>query len=277
MEFIAGRDEVILDSLREIEEIGHLELLIKVTKEFIDKSLKIRKVIDWLEKTYPEKFKKLDMKMADLWDSSFNLTTLIQKFQSMLRCEWNNFSMSNLEADVETFIEAAQEIDTVLSKGIEHVNIMDNYSAGWLSPDGTFYGLNGEIANMLHNQIAVALQEKGMIPMYEGEEDERYFLKGDEDTKAHRVKVNPDAWLEQHGWVKIHGNNINFAGCLNVQLGKRNVDMTDKQIEIIKDYISNCHQCLIKAGWRLERASIGSFTYLALTDLPALYKKYFEF
>lgn len=69
-DFIAGNDKAILDDLRETEEVSELILLIKVCKDYIDKSLKIRKVIDWLEKTYSEKFEKLDMDMADIWDSS---------------------------------------------------------------------------------------------------------------------------------------------------------------------------------------------------------------
>jgi hypothetical protein len=48
------------------------------------------------------------------------------------------------------------EINKIVSEGIKPVEITDGYNAGWLAPDGTFYGLNGTIANMLHNQIADA-------------------------------------------------------------------------------------------------------------------------
>ena len=164
---------------------------------------------------------------------------------------------------VTKYIEAAREIDAIVEKGIEPVDIMDKYDAGWLSPDGVFYGLRGEIANMLHIQIADALQDKGIVPSKpEGE-------KGTE--------LNAMEWLEKHGWVKIRGNNIHFDGCNNFQAGKKNVDITDKQIEIIRDYITDCYQCEIKAGWRMERQSIGMFTAMAMQDLPALYKKYFEY
>ena len=259
-DFIAGNDKAILDDLRETEEVSELTLLIKVCKDYINKSLRLRKVIDWLEKTYPEKFEKLDMDMAEILDSSHTLTTLIRKFQSMLKCEWDNFSMSNMDTEIENYIVSAKEIDDVISNGIEPVDIMDNYSAGWLSPIGEYYALNGEIANMLHNQIADALQEKGVIPMYgENERD-----------------INPDAWLEQNGWVKIHGNRVHFAGCLNKRLGKENVDLTNVQIKMIYEYIALKHNSIMKLGWRLEPVSAARFQMMA-ENLPYLYEKYFEF
>lgn len=259
-DFIAGNDNDILEDLRETQEVSELILLIKVCKDYIDKSLKLRKVITWLEKTYPQKFENLDMEMGEIADSSHTLTTLIRKFQSMLKCEWNNFSMSNMDADIENYIVAAVEIEETIKKGIEPVDIMDNYSAGWLSPDGTFYGLNGEISNMLHNQIADALQEMGVIPMYD--ENER--------------NVNPDAWLEQQGWVKIHGNNVQFAGCLNKEFGKQNVDLTNVQIKMIYEYIALKHNGIMKLGWRLEPISAARFQMLG-DNLPFMYQKYFEF
>ncbi len=259
--FIGGDDDEILEDLRNTDEVYHLGLLIRVTKEYIDKSIKIRKVVDWLEKTYPDRFKNQELTMAELWDNSHKLTTVIQKFQAMLKCDWNSVALCNMDTNVEDYIVAAVEIQETIEKGIEPVNTLDNYSAGWLAPDGTYYGLNGEIANMLHNQIADALQDKGIVPNEENEAG---------------MKVNPDAWLEQHGWVKIHGNNVQFAGCLNVQLGKRNVDITDKQIEVIHNYIENCHACEIRLGWRLERLSLTMFL-MACQNKEAMYKKYFEF
>ena len=258
-DFIAGNDNDILEDLRETQEVSELILLIKVCKDYIDKSLKLRKVITWLEKTYPQKFENLDMEMGEIADNSHILTTLIRKFQSMLKCEWDNFSMSNMETELENYIVAAVEIEETIKKGIEPVNIMDNWSAGWLSPSGEYYALNGEIANMLHNQIADALHEKGIIP-----------------TEDEDGKVNPDSWLEKHGWVKIHGNSVHFAGCLNKQLGGKNVDLTNVQIKIIYEYIALVHNSIMKLGWRLEPVTAPRFQMMA-ENLPYLYEKYFEF
>jgi hypothetical protein len=167
--------------------------------------------------------------------------------------------IAQTEDNVREFVEAAQEIDRVLSAGIKPVDIMENWSAGWLAPNGDYYALNGEIANMLHNQIATALYEAGKIP--ENEENES----------------NPDGWLEENGWVKIHDSNVQFSGCLNVRLGKRSVDLTPIQIKKIYEYGALCHGGIIKAGWRMEQVSAVRFRDMAETDLEGLYKKYFEF
>lgn len=262
--FIGGDNDEIIEDLKERSEVLQLSSLIKVTKNYIDKSIKLRKVIDWLEKTYPEKFSKLDMDMEDLWDSSRKLTTVMQKFQSMIKCEWdsNAFAKTEMETELENYITASVEIQEVIDKGIEPVNIMDNYSAGWLSPDGLYYALNGEIANMLHNQIADALQEKGIVP--------------NEPIDNNR-KVNPDQWLEEHGWVKIHGSNINFDGCNNFERGKKNVDITNVQLKKIYEYCSICHNGIIKVGWRLEPMSATRFRDMYENNSEGVNKKYFEY
>jgi len=96
------------------------------------------------------------------------------------------------------------------------------------------------------------------------------------ETKVDGVKISPDVWLEQQGWVKIHGNNVHFAGCLNHKMSKPNVDITEKQIDVICDYIENCHACEIKVGWRLTRQSVSMFR-VASRDLTSLYRRFFSF
>jgi len=108
---------------------------------------------------------------------------------------------------------------------------------------------------MLHVQIADALIDKGMIPA---------------DT------LNPDSWLEERGWVKVHGNNINYNGCNNFRTGKRNVDMTDIQIKKIYEYISLCHQCIMRLGWKQLIVTSPRWQLLS-ENLEAMYKEYFEY
>jgi hypothetical protein len=254
--YLYGDDEVMLEEIRDDYELNQMQTLIRITKEFIEKSFRLAELSRKVNGLYG-----LDIKFE-----TFHLLVLGEKIRKFRELDFGMSAIRDNEQSVNAYMDAIEEIDEVLSKGIEPVDIMDNYSAGWLSPEGEYYALNGEIANMLHNQIADALQEKGLIPMYD-----------DDREKELDIKTNPDAWLEQHGWVKIHGNNVQFAGNLNKQLGKPIVHLTDKQIEIIRDYITNCHQCLIKAGWRLERTSIGMFTSLAMADKFSLYKKYFDF
>lgn len=259
MKYVYGKDQNfiadIMDELEYDDDIQQMRALIRLTKNFIEKSLKLSTMIRRLDGLYS---------IGNELDTQ-DLLNLVQKVQDIARAEFTMFTEGS-DAMLNSYMEASKEIDEVVKAGIKPVDIMENYSAGWLSPQGEYYALNGEIANYLHNQISVALQEQGLIPMHE-------------NNNTDHPEINPDAWLEQKGWVKIHGNNVQFGGCLNDKLGgyKPNVNMTKKQIEIIRDYISDKHACIIKAGWRLEKVSIGMFTGMAMKDPIVLNKKYFTF
>ena len=248
MAYIYGNDEDMIAEIHDNYELNQWQMLIKLAYEFIETSMKKANVVRRLSKGTGVE--------AEL--DTYRLTEIASALQKIAVLDFEP-----MDTNVQTYLEASKEIAETIEAGIEPVDIMDNYSAGWLSPEGDYYALNGEIANMLHNQIADALQTKGIVPLHEVETD--------------GVEINPDAWLEQQGWVKIHGNNIQFGGCLNSKIGLPNVNMTEKQILVIRDYITNCHACIIKAGWRLEKTSVGMFTAMAMRDPLALNKKYFSF
>ena len=271
--FVSGNNEVILETLRDLKEVDQITEIIGATKAFIEHSSKIQSTLEWMFNTWNE-FETFDsdskenpyVEYIDIKENiSDNLIHAMRKMQEVVNLDFK-FQLDAESESIDNYINAVKEIDVVITEGIEPVDILDNWSGGWLSPEGEYYALNGEIANMLHNQIADALQEKGIIPMYENDED-----------KSDKIKLNPDSWLEEQGWVKIHDNNVHFAGCLNVKLDKPNVNMTDIQINMVRDYITDCHQCIIKAGWRLMKQSIGMFTALAKSDPIAFNKKYFTF
>lgn len=247
------------------EKINNLYQLLLVVKNYCQTSLKIHETVIGVLTLYGNELSesqkhRIGNVQRDALDMLAEVNRLLTRIADVDFDDIDNDTDENY-AELKSYLESAQEIETVLSKGIEPVNIVDNYSAGWLAPDGTYYGLNGEIANMLHNQIADALQEKGIVP---------------NEANEVGLKVNPDQWLEEHGWIKIHDNNVQFSGCNNYRTGKRNVDITDKQIEAIHNYIENCHACQIKLGWRLEKLSLGMFM-MACQNKEQMYKKYFEF
>lgn len=64
---------------------------------------------------------------------------------------------------LKNHVKAAIEISEKLKDLIQPVDILDNYSAGWLSPTGEYFGLNGEISNMLHKTIADAIRERMIV------------------------------------------------------------------------------------------------------------------
>lgn len=117
--------------------------------------------------------------------------------------------------------------------GILKKDIMDGYDAGWLSPDGEFYGGNGDTSAMIHMNIAEQIFNTPT---------NKYAIKMNEDG----VSVwggfdSPEYWLEKHGWVKIHHED-----CYGSFIGRRDEEPTkefpyaynptDIQVKMICDY-----------------------------------------
>jgi len=275
-----GIEEDVLEEIRETDEYQEIVLLVQVVRDYITKSMNVLAVIDFCNTTWKYEYDTTFAK-ASLGEVGSEFGRLLREDYTKIAAKANETDNDDLGfevPDLDKYIESAIESDKVSKEGIKPVNIMSNYSAGWLSPDGLFYGLNGEIANMLHNQIADMLQEAGQIPMYEGKDDERFFFKNAEDKRDAREQ-NPDAWLEQQGWVKIHGNNVQFAGCLNnvVDKKKKNVDMTPEQVKIIAHYIKMLHRGIISLGWKREKLSAVRFEAMAENNMPHLNKEYFQY
>lgn len=134
-----------------------------------------------------------------------------QDFQKQRLSEW----MEN-EAKIEEYHKTE----------LKPVEITEGYDAGWLSPDGDFYGLNGSVGNMLHLNIAERLLASKKIPVKE--------------------MRNPDRWLEENGWVKIHHDWILFSGSF---YGKT---LTEIQIDKLYHYGNVCHKGVLLLGTSQE-------------------------
>lgn len=120
------------------------------------------------------------------------------------------------------FMENEIRIEEYHKTELEPVEITEGYDAGWLSPDGDFYGLNGSTGNLLHLNIAERLLASKKIPVKE--------------------MRNPDRWLEENGWVKVHHDWILFSGSF---YGKT---LTDVQIEKLYRYGQVCHRGVLRLG-----------------------------
>ena len=117
--------------------------------------------------------------------------------------------------------------------GILQKDIMDGYDAGWLSPDGEFYGADGETSAMIHMNLAEQIFNAPCnIYAVRMAKDGVSIMSGIE---------SPEYWLEKHGWVKIHHED-----CYGAFIGHRNEEPTpdypyaynptDIQIKMICDY-----------------------------------------
>ena len=262
--FVSGKDENLLDFLRDnYYEVDVIANLFETTKKYIEFTMSIIKTMDWMLMTFDEfSNSKLYVEHNGMkGDCSQMLTDVMFVMKETLNFKFNLNKIESANDDVQKYIDSAREIDDIINKGIEPVDILDNYSAGWLSPEGLYYALNGEIANMLHIQIADALQEAGIIP------------KGNDTDNI----INPDGWLEQNGWVKIHKDNINYGGCLNSKIGKKDINITSVQAEIITKYINIHHNGVMRLGWKMEKVSCAKFEMYAKDVPDKLNKDYFSF
>ncbi len=265
--FIAGDDEVILEQLRDNQEIDHIASLFEATKRFIEETMKTQATMEWVMKTSKDFEGNLGEEAGKNYELYLQLRgdvadALVDVAYYMNQTIKMDFVLDAPEDNVQKYIESAREIDDVINAGIVPVDIMSNYSAGWLSPEGVFYGLNGEIANMLHIQIGDALLEAGIITS---------------DTEGMKSEIDSNVMLEKLGWVKVHGNHIQFAGCLNkVTHNVPDINMTEKQAEIIFNYLHLCHGDACKLGWRMTMVT--AFMFKALSDNPEMMnEKYFNF
>ena len=257
IKFIGGDAEEVLNTIQYDEEVSEIAFIVRTAKAFIEKSLKTLAIVDFMKKTWYKDFESDEefFQFIDhLAEAHSDVRTVMQLLGDLMRQNYDQLIAE--EADLQAYVDATIEIEDTIKKGLLPVNLMDNYSAGWLSPDGTYYALNGEIANMLHNQIAEALHDQGIIPTVE------------EDGH------NYDNWLHKEGWVKIHGNNILFEGNLNKRAGRgNNVYMTKTQIVMIYKYI----QILYMGSMRCTHQQITAprFQMLAEGNPDKLYREYF--
>ena len=148
------------------------------------------------------------------------INTICDYQQKLQQALYIGIKNENEHDDLDRFIDAAQEINEI--KELKPVENYEYHDAIWLAPDGTMYGLCGEISNMLHNTMAEMLCEQGIIKP---------------DTE--RQERNPYIILEEDGWVKIHGDWVMFEPN---PFDKPKQFMTEAQVKSLCKYLDkNCH------------------------------------
>lgn len=255
--FYDGDSENLIDT--DNDTLGSIKCCVVGIKNFIEQSFKVVYVIEWMYRAYPdsipEGYTVLPPEVRGLSTRLFELMTGDSEIEQYVRKNSLDLRMLN------NYIKSQREIDKAIEQGIKPVDITGGYNAGWLAPDGSYYALNGDIANMLHNQIADALVVAGIIP-----------IGSPENGEAVDNRKNPDVWLEQHGWVKIHGNWILYDGWNQHRLCKQNIPITQQQKDQISKYGKLCCNGILQLGYSKDPISAARFE---LTDIPML-KKYFE-
>lgn len=127
---------------------------------------------------------------------------------------------------VKEYVENEREINKKLSDFFNPCDITKGYDAGWLAPNGDFYGLNGSRSNLLHMKISDKLKEQGTIKYSEDRE--------------------PDLWMEINGWMRIAGNQVFFEGMM---LDSNN-HVTREQVDKLVLYADTCCNGTLRMGYK---------------------------
>lgn len=113
-----------------------------------------------------------------------------------------------------------------LQYGIIEKDILDGYDAGYLSPEGVFFGNLGATGNMIHMNLAEQLFKGRLAPEMA------------KDGVTVMGSYSPERWLDEKGYLKIHHNEIYgvFMGIKNEKNPTYQYCPTDIQIKMICNY-----------------------------------------
>lgn len=155
--YLSGdKDAGLLDYPRSnvVEEIKGT---VEGAKNFFVKVSEVYEVIVWM-------CDALNMSRVILPDPILSMHTILDS----LMCSDPEVEASIRKQDFQKqrlseFMENEMRIEEYHKTELEPVEITEGYDAGWLSPDGEFYGLNRSTVNLLHLNIAERLLASNRI------------------------------------------------------------------------------------------------------------------
>jgi len=206
-----------------------------------------------------EKACEIAQETASIWEGNYN-----EAKKSSAIWEQNSIDWKKIALDYKLYLKkyvSGQSLrdlpvieDSLKANSLETgepVNITNGYNGGWLAPNGDFYGMDGEYMDMIHNQLAYKIQELGLIP----EDKDRWH--------------NPDSWLSDNGWTKIHNDWILYDGYQRAKRELPVIKMTDEQRKQIALYGTECCNGVLSVG--LEKKRLTPTMFLSV-EAPMIWK-----
>lgn len=145
-----------------------------------------------------------------------------------------------MDTQLDKYLEGSKTLaEFSADKPICPVDITSDTDAGWLSPDGLYYGLKGAVANFLHIQIADLLKAT-------------HRICPDEDIPA-------DTWMARNGWVKIHHDEVYFDGYYQSKCEHPMVPLTEIQKTRIAQYGKALYNGVLRFGMGKQECSVSKF------------------
>jgi hypothetical protein len=187
--FTGDDSEIFLEIEDEMQPYRQIQLVVDA---YLDKANSVLKCIGDLYKL--SKTKECKGKVEWVIDIPptlqvvMNIKSQIKELVAITR--ENDIPAAKENSTLDSYLSSQKEIDKVEEQGIKATDLKENLSAYWLAPNGDAYGLNGDIANLLHNQIADMLVEANIV-----------VLEDDNIQTA-------DELMMKNGWLKLHNGEV---------------------------------------------------------------------
>ena len=219
------------------DDVSNYERVLYWTTEYVNNIRELHKYFIKFDKLYHFLLENEFIERIPFIESSMELTLdYLHHFADTSKGYYHPMCNTKLYAYKEKLYEDI--LHTIWGKeycqnSILLKNIMDGYDAGWLSPDGEFYGGLGETSSMIHLNLANQIFQSSC---------NIYAVRMAKDGVSEWGGTDsPEQWLTSHGWVKIHHND-----CYGSFIGRRNEEPTkdypypynptDIQVKMICDY-----------------------------------------
>lgn len=151
--------EAFRSKLSHMEDIERIILLVSQCSKFMDRTAKLYRVFDFIDSVYPDVSCNLSRGMHMV------IPMLKIRLDAIVTGEYGPIfkQLEDEDEQISEYMKGAENTRKLLSEEIQPVSITDNYNAGWLSRDGTYYGMNGSYANMLHLSLADAIRKRMIV------------------------------------------------------------------------------------------------------------------
>lgn len=193
-------------------DINILITIVKELKHFFNITKpNITNTLIWIYNNFGEELKdkskynryidEMKPDLSNIFDKQDSLLLSI-KYKNLLDYIATNLDEDDIECnydslddeDKEEIFDLIYEIHNVKDQfnNYSHSNPTSAFDAAWLSTEGLLYTANGPVSMMLHMRIADEIYNLGLIPS--------------------EFKDNPEHYLEDEGWIKIHYNEVYYTG-----------------------------------------------------------------
>lgn len=230
-----------VDDLHEEIDNGELAELISIvckqSREFLEYCHDV-----YSELSYMKRHFGLAINCDDIINISSKVNITIHELCTDSNSELNSIFAKNqfMKEELNKFIECGMDIEHMRKNSVIHpIDITAGVDAGWLAPNGNYYGLNGAVANFLHIQIADMLKTT-------------HRIYPDADMPA-------DAWMARNGWVKIHHDEVYYDGYIQSKHGYQMVPLTDVQKARIAQYGKAVYGGVLKFGMNKQECNVSKF------------------